>query len=240
MLIDSPRLSTADRDAWRMWEAVDRASSRRLAKRLEEKAERAAQALAHFTSEGPCYLGVSWGKDSVVVAHLAALAGVDVPAVWVRVRLWENPDCECVRDAFLARWPLRYEEIVVDAGSNRGGGTSKLGFKEAARRHGGRYITGVRAAESTTRELTIARNGLSSASSCRPIGRWTTEEVFAYVHAHDLPLHPVYGMTLGGTLEREWRRVGSLGGTRGNGHGRAEWEQHYYGDVLAAARSHGT
>lgn len=61
-------------------------------------------------------------------------------------------------------------------------------------------------------------------------------DVFAYLHKHDLPVHPAYAMTMGGFYDRRWLRVSSLGGLRGADRGRAEWEQQYYGDIVGVHR----
>lgn len=239
-LIVTHRHRPEDLRHWAACERVDTINARRLAKRLAWKAEQARAVMRAFV-EGGGYLGISWGKDSVVCAHLLhqlEAGGIDYPSVWVRVEGWENPDCTLVRDAFLSRWPLRgYDEIKTKAGANRGGGTSAPGFALAARLHGDRHISGVRAAESTVRAIAMSRWGTATDRTCRPIGRWTTEEVFVYLHTHGLPVHPAYGYTMGGLHDRLRIRTGSLGGSRGNGMGRAEWETAYYRPELDAARS---
>lgn len=242
-LIVTHRHRPDDLEHWRRCERIDALNAQRMAGRIERKAKEALDVMRAFVESGGGYLGVSWGKDSIVCAHLLHTLereGVAFPAVWVRVRLWENPDCEAVRDAFLGRWPLStYEEIEVEAGADRDGGTSARGFDEAARRHGDRHISGVRGDESRVRQIVMARWGTATARTCRPIGRWTTEEVFAYLHTHELPVHPVYGYSMGGMLDRLRLRTASLGGDRGRGMGREEWERTYYPDVLGAARRAG-
>lgn len=233
MLITTDRHTDRDLAHWRMCEREDELHARRLSRRLDERVERALAVMRAFIEAGDGYLGISWGKDSVVCAwllHRLEREGVMYPACWVRVRHWENPDCELVRDAFLERWPLsRYEEIVVDVGPDRRGGTSALGFAEAARRHGDRHISGVRAEESAIRRASIGHLGLTTKRTCRPIGTWSTREVFALCHREGLPLHPAYGYTMGGVYDRLRLRTASLGGERGSGHGRGEWERVYYG-----------
>ena len=242
-LIDSPRLSDLDRQAWARLERYDRVLAERLP--LDEMAEQARQVIRQFADDGPCYVSVSWGKDSVVVAHLAATCGVRLPMVWVRVRRWENPDCPAVRDQFLAEYGefVDYHEIEVDAAAPRwweddaaqkaqSARTSRAGFELAGREFGGRYISGIRAEESRVRGIVQARWGHASARTCRPIGDWTAVHVFAYLCRHDLPVHPVYAMSMGGTLDRRWLRVSSLGGVRGADRGRTAWERRYYSDVV--------
>lgn len=47
-------------------------------------------------------------------------------------------------------------------------------------------------------------------------------------------MHPAYACSFGGALDRERIRVSSLGGQRGTGHGRREWEWAYYRDEMMA------
>jgi len=59
--------------------------------------------------------------------------------------------------------------------------------------------------------------------------------VFAYLNKHDLPIHPAYVMSFGGTLDRIRLRVDTLGLEAGTGKGRREWETHYYGNYITDA-----
>lgn len=236
-LIESPRHTQADLEAWHTTARYDT----RLWPTITARATRAAQVIRDFAQGGDCYAGCSWGKDSLVVAHLIATHHPTIPIVWVRVKKWENPDCELVRDAFLTQYPhITYDEITVDSAAPRrweadtqgAARTSTDGFTIAKQHHGQRHISGVRAQESTTRRLTIARNGEASTNTCRPLAHWTGQDVFTYLAHHDLPIHPAYAMTYGGALNRDRVRVGTLGGERGTGVGRAEWEETYYPDVV--------
>lgn len=246
MLIVTPRHRPDDLERWRMYERIDELNARRLRAKLDAKVAAARDVMRDFIRAGDGYLGVSWGKDSVVVAWLLAQLereeGIVYPVVWVRVRLWENPDCVLVRAAFLARWPLaRYEEIEVDedptlpTGWNVAGDSVLGGFREAARRFGDRHISGVRAAESATRRMSVGHLGLTTRRTCRPIGRWTTEDVYTLIHIEGLPLHPAYGYTMGGIYDRQRLRCDAIGGETGQSHGRDAWEHAYYPDVWAAA-----
>lgn len=238
MLIITSRHTERDLAIWRRCEQEDDLHVRRLGRRLDEKIDRARDEMRAFIELDPSsgYVSISWGKDSLIVAWLLwqlEQAGIAFPACWIRVREWENPDCLLVRDAFLARFPLSaYGEVEVDAGPNRAGGTSKLGFAEAAKRHGARYISGVRADESRVRRISIGHRGIATKNTCRPLGYWHVRDVFAVIHREQLPLHPAYGYTMGGAFDRLHLRTSSLGGWRGTEHGRGEWERIYYGVVL--------
>jgi phosphoadenosine phosphosulfate reductase len=187
----------------------------------------------------------------VVVAHLAATADVPVRLVWVRGNPWDTPECEQVRDAFLARHPhVAYEERPVVYGHPRRGERGWTPAPPPGRRPSWtfaevvteRWVSGVRAAESRARAVSAAVHGAATDRTCRPILRWSASDVFAFLHGADLPVHPVYAMSDGGRYDRAWLRVHALGGspvsTRDDpGHARRlhTWEDVYYGDVIAAA-----
>lgn len=231
-LIPSHRHSARDLAHWREVSACDE----EIGTLAERKAPAAIAAIQGFVERHPrCYVGVSWGKDSVVVAHLALRAGVDVPLVWVCVRGVDNPDCPLVRDAFTERFPsCRYDQIEVDYLHRPGKLTSSMGFELAAIRHGNAYVSGVRGDESSQRKMRMRKWGVESAHTLAPIGFWGGLDVFGYLALHDLPIHPAYACTFGGTLNRERVRVAAIGGERGTGVGRREWERHYYSDDLLA------
>lgn len=174
------------------------------------------------------------------VAGLIAASGLRIPLVWVRVEPKLNPDCLLVRDAFLARHPhVEYREIVVHCARKENGtwdakGTLERGFERAAEAFGDRHISGIRSQESAHRKLREARHGVMTERTCAPITRWSGVDVFAYLHRANLPVHPAYACSYGGALERDRIRVAHLGGSRGTGHGRREWEWAYYREEVAA------
>lgn len=230
MLITGSCMSTEDMARWDQlvrYDAILAASPS-----LQKSEEQAIDEIERFLSDGSAYCGVSWGKDSTVVAHLVRRISPTIPLVWVRVEPIFNPDCPAVRDAFLSAYPGEYIEIVrhcrTDADGLHATGTLESGFKEAAAMAADRHISGIRAEESGPRKLRVMAYGLSTSRTCAPIGRWRGEHVFAYLHKYNLPIHPAYAMSMGGTLDRRRIRVSSLGGKRGRGWGRREWESFYY------------
>lgn len=236
MLLDSPRLLPGDRE---MWDRLHRADViRAQLPALERKADRAREAIRSFVAAGGCYAGVSWGKDSTVLAHLLATSGARCPLVWIRKPPTDNPDCERVRDAFLASHGagVDYHEIEI-ACTFHGGDwfwDSPLarGFAEAGKRWGRRHISAIRAAESGVRKIRMRVHGLESKNTLAPIGWWSGEDVFAYLERHGLPIHPAYAMSLGGSWERNRLRVDALSGHLGEEFGRHELERLYYPDEL--------
>ena len=233
MLIDSPRLTAADRSAWAALERYDRALAGSAA--VDRAADKARKAIEEFAADGRCYLSCSWGKDSVAVLHLmlTSTARMRIPVVYVthddqRPRA-ENPDCPAVRDAFFARFgqpPAGYTEMP-------GRVTPPTRLPEVMGTH--RRITGIRAAESDQRAMSAAIHGVATDLSCRPILRWSDATLWAYLARHDLPIHPAYAMTEGGVRDRSRLRVHSVGGSDGGRH-RWDWESRYYPDIVGAIR----
>lgn len=233
-LIVVPQHRPEDLAAWERLEREDAAWAT-----LPEFHARIREALMEirtFADRGPCYVSTSWGKDSVVVAHLAWTLReeeeLDIQLAWTRVDPVSNPHCPAVRDAFLSRWPMPYREFRAECLFDEcGHRLPSVGPREVTpdliREMGRRWIGGLRGEESGMRARRIER-GLSLRSSCQPIGHWTDRDVFAYLHTHDLPVHPAYAMSFGGSIDRGRLRVGTVGGHHGTGHGRAEWEEAYY------------
>lgn len=237
MLINSPRHGVEDLRRWTITQ--QQAETHAELRSFSKHVQRARDALLSFAGNGPCYAGTSWGKDSVVLAHLVATLTPSVPLVWVKIEPIANPDCELVRDAFLKLFPsTRYDEIASQCSRDAGGwhatGTLEHGYAEAVRRFGPRHLSGVRGEESGQRMRRMRTWGESSPGTCAPLGWWSAWDVYAYLVSKRLPIHPAYACTMGGLLDPIRLRVASLGGKRGQGHGRQEWEQRYYGAELAA------
>lgn len=232
MLIPSPRYSPEDFALWREQEQTDLILAQ--TQRMTQLEGRALDALRSFAEGGSFFVGISWGKDSVVVGHLAyrLRTEVSLELIWFPAGRIENPDCVLVRDAFLSRWPLPYREI--DAGPDgaigdlHGHDGAQKEFERASRLAGPRYASGVRAAEAGIRKKRMRHWGECSPNTCAPIGWWPTSYVFAYLAKYELPVHPMYACTMGGLYDREHLRVSTLGGRRGREHGRFEHERHYY------------
>lgn len=255
MLIRVPEHSAADLEAWERETAQDAIVARGALHR--RRVTEAIRAVRDFAAAGRCYASASWGKDSTVLAHLIASHAPEVPVVWVNRVPMDVPYCDLVRDEFCRRWPqASVHTVTVQCVRGHKPGDihqwwaldesgqsidysaypKQIGFARVAAQFGDRYLSGVRADESSVRTVGIRRRGLITDRTCSPIGHWTGADVFAYLHTYDLPVHPSYAMSMGGLLSRDRLRVGSLGGPHGRGHGRAEWEQRYYGRRLAEIR----
>ena len=136
----------------------------------------------------------------------------------------------------------RYVEVeshcTFSHGQWHASGTLENGIRGIAERVGtSRCLLGIRAKESGARKLSAFVHGEATEVKCRPILFWDEMDVFGYLASRNLPVHPVYAMLGGGRWQRGRLRVSSLGGRRGDGMGRAEWEKEYYGDVLNQIRA---
>jgi phosphoadenosine phosphosulfate reductase len=207
------------------------------------KIDKSLIAIQAFLNQGPAHVSVSWGKDSVVMAYLVRTVDPSVPILNFRCRN-RNPDCEAVRDSFLVKFPSNYKEVEVDyqdlhAKDLSDDDLNRLtdsrwfsAIKEASRPFQGRHITGVRADESRSRRIRCLRWGHNSRNGCAPLAWWTQQEVFSFLAAKELPVHPSYAMVGGGRYPREAIRVAEIGDSKGVAVGRREWEREYYGDIL--------
>ena len=236
MLINSDRHTVADIEEWRRLERFDKL----LGRNADQKAEAAIEEIEIFKlKHHHSYVGTSWGKDSLVICHLVARAQLKIPIVWFPMDPLETPECRVVRDKFLARYPnVDYREAPLMTYSTGDWWLQHLGtfsskVLPSAGYFDGSYVSGIRGEESSGRKQRM-KSGIEVGKTCAPIGYWTGEEVFAYLHYHDLPIHPAYAMSFGGTIDRKRLRVSFLGGEQGTGKGRGLWEQKYYGDRLAA------
>lgn len=247
MLVDSPRLKPGDRATWDRLETYDH----RLYPAVEKRVPTALAVIRRWWDEGhqQGVCSVSWGKDSVAVADLVARTELPIPIVWVPTIPFEMPECYAVRDAFLAKHPhVRYDERPVWPRNPKRG---EPGYEEhhsnpdrksqnvLAEQISERYISGVRAEESRMRTMSINSRGLVTKNTCRPIGRWTAVDVFAYLAGRELPVHSVYAMSYAGALDRRWLRVHPLcsapPSTLRRDSDMIVWEDDYYGDAITTA-----
>ena len=239
MLLRSERLTKKDIEYWP--DFAEYVTGKVPSKSLGVMTAKTIEAIATSAKSGPTYVSVSWGKDSVVVAHLAQLAGLELPYVWLKESPMHNPHCEDVRDVYLSRFPeTQYHEVVLDYGRvgftpflDSGGDSIYFhAIADAVNKTFGKRITGIRSVESNKRRLRMSHYGIETKNTVAPIGWWSTEAVFAYLIKHDLPIHPNYAMTGGGRHDPLRIRVDCIAGTQGNGIGREEWEREYYGDIV--------
>lgn len=231
-LILTAKHSRSDLRAWSRW--VDLCTLHSQTQEHLSRVERARMALAdaYATHRDDMYVSVSWGKDSVALAHLSSEVCPDVTLCHVSITPWEMDDTRIVRDRFLQRYPLDYREFRAWCG---------LGVMPSGREEwspldlvGGFRVSGIRGDESTDRGRRMRFSGESTSRTCAPLIRWKLIDSFAYCIVRDLPLHSCYGYLMDGTLDIRMVRVDSMMDPtvieeRGRGNGREEWQRRYYG-----------
>lgn len=179
------------------------------------------------------YIATSWGKDSVVVCHAARNLGL--PLVHIRTTSNQrDPYQSDVRDEFLRQFPhVNYIEMFVGTNKHQSPGSHApfldIGISRCKDVFGPKWCGGLRADESSSRMLASFTD---SKSSFWPIKRWSADDVFAYLAQNQLPVHPSYSMVGGGRWDRKQLRVSIIGGQKGRGFGRDEWEMEYYPDII--------
>jgi len=238
MLIDSPRLTGGDRYLWGVWLKADELHSKTC--RFVRNVERTEGAIRDFVSrDKPYFTSVSWGKDSVALAHMMHSAGSPRKYIYIRNLAREPEGSVAVRDSFLGRYKIDYEEISYDYSNadetyyGKNGDPKKWQniLADLKRRHGC-HVTGIRYDESAKRRRRFASYGPETENSFAPFRAMTAQDIFAYLWKHDLPVHPNYAMTGGGRWDKYRIRVAAVGNSEGDGMGRAEWEREYYADIL--------
>jgi len=243
MLIVTPRHRPADLTLWQEYEAADREYAR--SHQFSAHVAAAKQRIREWTRQHKrCYAAVSWGKDSLVLAHLLWLISRDVPLVHLQPSN-ANPETDLVSDAYFRRHPgQRYVVVPVDYThiDRRRVSSVELdrltdrewyrAWRGVSKQWGPHYLIGIRAEESRVRRLRFHRWGAASTFACAPIVDWSCDDVFAYLALYELPVHPAYAYLGSGRWRRERIRVAEIGDTCGSGGGRREWESEYYGDLL--------
>jgi phosphoadenosine phosphosulfate reductase len=244
MLIESDRYSKDDCAPWNELYKADLIHGERL--KRSGKIERSLDAIARFLTVGdsPVHCAVSRGKDSVVVAHLCRRVSREITLTHLRPTN-HNPDCDAVRDAYFESFPGQsYWEQPVDYEDLHPRNLSEreldretdrrwyAAIKELESKAGERVIMGLRADESTGREMRCKTWGENTRKTSAPLAFWSTADVFGYLAVEGLPVHPAYACTGGGRWDRLRLRVAEIGDTHGTGGGRREWEKAYYGEFL--------
>lgn len=226
MLLESTRFRPGDLEHWRRMEQLDArwARTAAFARRINE----ARRAVDAFLLNGGAYVATSWGKDSVVVADLVLRDHPSTPVVHLHCPSF-NPDCAEVAAAFALVHPGA--RILTHESPDSRSFEADIAASRRELDLPSRYISGIRAQESSERRIRAAVWGTTSPNTCAPLSAWSANDVFAYLSLYDLPVHPAYAMTLGGRLDRGRIRVDTIGECLGTGVGRAEWERTYYPHV---------
>lgn len=175
------------------------------------------------------YVSVSWGKQSIVLAHLARELAPEAPLVhWGGEQERHIANFAAVRADFLGRFGGRYIEVDGDAlmaDKLRHAGhawTVSQGFQ-------GVYM-GLAKEESRARRMTLSRDvdGIYTYSDgilrCCPLADWRVPDLAAYIATHRLKMLDLY--------ERYGLDIRTSSRIKASGHTRAGLE------YLSSTRQH--
>lgn len=153
------------------------------------------------------YVSVSWGKDSIVLAHLALSVDPYLTLVhWGGEQERHIANFSQVRDDFLRRFgqDCRYIEVIDDGLMD-----GKLAVNGRKWSHANGFdgvLMGLTAEESRARRFALGRADAHNIYTytdgmkrCCPLARWTVDDITAYVADHELKmlnLYERYGMQI--------------------------------------------
>lgn len=166
---------------------------------FQQKVSNALQHIAQALEAGKAYVACSWGKDSVVLAHL--VQQVDSSVLLFHdgsVDEDEQDNYAQVRSTFLERFPMPYKGIVRGYNDGSGGGLyEQLPDLPVV-------FLGLRAEENRERKLSLRRYGIMHQYKshsplhprgtwrCCPLACWKWIDVWAYIISADLPYLSAY------------------------------------------------
>lgn len=164
--------------------------------RFVQKEKKALSDLRVMIDRHPhTYLSLSWGKQSIILAHMLWQIRASIPAVF-----FDEPDTDIiadfkdVRDKFLNHWPINYRQINDGQESPR-----RSGKKFAIENSLNGVIMGLAAHESRSRNYTLNKSDKNNIFEytagnyrCCPLAQWTIKDYAAYIAKYNLPLLYTY------------------------------------------------
>lgn len=220
------------------------------ARRLAEARERIREALAQ--SERP-YIAYSTGKDSTCTAHLVWEQVPDTPGVYFDAEC-AYPESYALLDRMeaagrpITRWSCRNFLEILQAHGGPHADDAKLGAATmewtvyepirrllAERRYDCVFL-GLRAEENVRRQMLLRSRGLLFQNArdgileCCPIGRWSYQDVWAYIHSRGIDYCAAYDRMEEMPLRE--RRISYWAGETNRQRGRWAWLRLYYPDLF--------
>ena len=198
--------------------AIERAAYLAHARSLSYRKRIASATQLIYGNPNHC-VSVSWGKDSVVMLHLAASVLDRVKAVHGRYRqeAEQFEDMDFVRDQMLAKlqnidyseasvtgnWQMyeRVDHFFLESETAREREAHtwyrKLWAAEMSALTGDKVMIGMRPEESRIRRMLVARFGAeyttkAGRSTVLPLVGWGAKDVWAYIVSNDLPWLKIY------------------------------------------------
>ncbi len=155
-----------------------------------------AYAVEHFHPE--LKTACSFQKEESVIAHMLSEIAPDARLFMIDTGVL-FPETLATRELFTARFGLEFE--VFDASSPgppwtqaRCCGAAKVAALERALADTRAWVTGIRREQSPTRATAakLERDTRRGIVKLNPLADWSDRDVWAYIHLHDLPYHPLH------------------------------------------------
>ena len=155
-----------------------------------------AYAVEHFHPE--LKTACSFQKEESVIAHMLSEIAPDARLFMIDTGVL-FPETLATRELFTARFGLKLE--VFDAFSPgppwtqaRCCGAAKVAALERALAGTRAWVTGIRREQSPTRATAakLERDTRRGIVKLNPLADWSDRDVWAYIHLHDLPYHPLH------------------------------------------------
>lgn len=155
-----------------------------------------AYAVEHFHPE--LKTACSFQKEESVIAHMLSEIAPDARLFMIDTGVL-FPETLATRDLFTARFGLELE--VFDASSPgppwtqaRCCGGAKVAALERALAGARAWVTGIRREQSPARAAAakLERDSRRAIVKLNPLADWSDRDVWAYIHRHDLPYHPLH------------------------------------------------
>lgn len=179
----------------------------------QRKLEQSRTTIFRFL-DGYCskpYVALSWGKQSIVVAHLVYSILPDVPMFFMAS--WESDllhNYKQVEEEFTSKYPIKYQRVLKDnvsGNSFKWKETRDIGNKDLQTYINDAYpewdgvLMGLVKEESFARRLTLSVNNTADRDiflytngkhRCCPLSNWDEKDLAAYISTYDLPLLDAY------------------------------------------------
>lgn len=174
----------------------------------QRRRDRARAAIETMRCLAPhSYLSLSWGKQSIVVAHMLYQIDPTIPSLFLASsESWILHDFRRVIETFTARWPIPHTVIQTDRWADAASWAAAKRAGEGDLQHLGDayqgWYGGLAREESRTRRIALSQRSTTGHPDvyqyrdgryrCSPVAAWAIPDLAAYIDEYDLPLLATY------------------------------------------------
>jgi len=177
---------------------------------FKTKVEKAKETIKTALAIDKAYIGISWGKDSIVLLHLCQQIQPDILAI-----CYSSIEQEYVANyaETISRYCKTFTPNYLDIKAKEGNAETNDTVKDrisAVIDYPVAFV-GLRAEESKPRFITLKKYGLihqytsgkyKGQYRIAPLAWWTWQDIWAYIFSNDLPYLDLYDK-----IDRQWGRT---------------------------------